>query len=40
MALSKQAKVINEEQVKVVLTHLPDTRDPIRNRVQFLLFYQ
>ena len=37
MALGKQAKVINEKQVKVVLSHLTTTRDPIRNKVQFLL---
>ena len=37
MALGKQAKVINEKQVKVVLSHLTETRDPIRNKVQFLL---
>ena len=37
MALGKQAKVINEKQVRVVLSHLSQTRDPIRNKVQFLL---
>jgi integrase/recombinase XerD len=37
MALGKQAKVINEKQVRVVLSHLTETRDPIRNKVQFLL---
>jgi integrase len=37
MALGKQAKVINEKQVRVVLSHLTTTRDPIRNKVQFLL---
>ena len=37
MALRKQAKFINEKQVKVVLSHLTETRDPIRNKVQFLL---
>jgi hypothetical protein len=37
MTLGKQAKVINEKQVKVVLSHLTETRDPIRNKVQFLL---
>jgi hypothetical protein len=33
MALRKQAKFINEKQVKVVLSHLTETRDPIRNKV-------
>lgn len=37
MALGKQAKTLTETQIKLVLTHLKTTRDPIRNQVMFLL---
>ena len=40
MALTKQAKVLTEKQVKVVLLHLANGRNALRNRVIFLLSLQ
>ena len=37
MALGKQAKVLTDKQVKVVLAYLAGTRNAARNRVMFLL---
>ena len=37
MGLTKQAKTLSEKQIKLVLLHLSTTRNPIRNRVIFLL---
>lgn len=37
MALGKQAKTLTDKQVTAVLNHLTNTRDPIRNKVIFLL---
>ena len=37
MALQKQAKVLTQSQEKAVLFHIGESRDPIRNRVIFLL---
>jgi len=37
MALGKQAKTLTDKQVNAVLNHLTNTRDPIRNKVIFLL---
>ena len=37
MGLGKQAKVLTEKQIKFVLHHLEGTKDPIRNKVIFLL---
>ncbi len=37
MALTKQAKVLNKHQIKTVLLSLESSRDPIRNKVIFLL---
>ena len=37
MALGKQAKTLTDKQVKVVLHHIADTKDPVRNKVIFLL---
>lgn len=35
--LAKQAKVLNDRQIRAVLSFLDTTRDPIRNRLIFLL---
>lgn len=35
--LTKQAKALNDRQIRVVLTFLDTTRDPLRNRLIFLL---
>ena len=40
MSLTKQAKVLTDKQVKVVLSHLSETRNALRNRVMFLLSLQ
>lgn len=37
MALGKQAKILSDKQAAAVLNHLTHTRDPVRNRVIFLL---
>ena len=37
MALGKQAKTLTDKQVKVVLHHIAETKDPVRNKVIFLL---
>jgi integrase len=37
MGLTKQAKILSNKQIKLVLLHLSTTRNPIRNRVIFLL---
>src|ERR1700731_2147615 len=37
MALGKQAKIINDRQVRAVLAELDTRRYPLRNRVMFLL---
>lgn len=37
MALQKQAKILTQSQEKAVLFHIGETRDPIRNKVIFLL---
>jgi integrase/recombinase XerD len=37
MGLAKQAKILNEKQIKLVLLHLSTTRNATRNRVIFLL---
>ncbi len=37
MGLAKQAKTLSDKQIKLVLLHLSTTRNPIRNRVIFLL---
>ena len=37
MALGKQAKTLTDKQVKVVLRHIAEAKDPVRNKVFFLL---
>ena len=37
MALGKQAKTLTDKQMKFVLSYIADTRDPLRNKVMFLL---
>ena len=37
MALGKQAKTLTDKQIKFVLSYIADTRDPLRNKVMFLL---
>ena len=37
MALGKQAKTLTDKQIKFVLSYIADTRDPLRNKVLFLL---
>jgi integrase len=37
MALGKQAKIINDKQVRAVLAELATRRYPLRDRVMFLL---
>ena len=37
MALGKQAKTLTNKQMKFVLSYIADTRDPLRNKVMFLL---
>ena len=37
MGLGKQAKTLTDKQVKVVLHHIAETKDPVRNKVIFLL---
>ncbi|MDA8575153.1 site-specific integrase [Alphaproteobacteria bacterium] len=37
MALGKQAKTLADKQMKFVLSYIADTRDPLRNKVMFLL---
>jgi len=37
LVLTKQAKILNDKQVRVVLAFIDTTRHPIRNRVIFLL---
>jgi integrase len=37
MGLAKQAKTLSDKQIKLVILHLSTTRNPIRNRVIFLL---
>ena len=37
MGLTKQAKILSNKQIKLVILHLSTTRNPIRNRVIFLL---
>jgi integrase/recombinase XerD len=37
MGLTKQAKILSNQQIKLVILHLATTRNPIRNQVIFLL---
>lgn len=37
MALTKQAKILTKKQQEIVLSYLQETRDPIRNKLIFLL---
>jgi integrase len=37
MSLGKQAKVLTEKQAKLVLSYPADIREPLRNRILFLL---